>query len=431
MSPNRQRQIMRLAGLLALACWAGITCVQAASLTRLLVPPPAPAPGSTTTLTVYWLNETDATLDLVIPDLLVCDIGNAAGESATLEAVHAAEPAPAPRVLAPGTFRQTVYTLAVPARLQGPLTVRLHEPAAAPATTPVAATPPPAALGNRRLQPEAADRPAPALPAPAAEEIGAGSPPPDHLRLADPAADILHQFSPNEPMFFLYGPESPNIRYQVSFKYRVFQVPPDAAPETTEWWQSFYFGYAQTSLWNFSAPSSPFYDTSYKPSFFLQRENLQALSLPGVSRLDFQTGYQHESNGRDGDNSRSINMLYLKPTVYFGDPKAWHLTVAPRLWTYIADLSDNRDIADYRGHADLTTTFGRPDSLQFAVLLRAGDAFQHPTAQFDLTWPLARWFPSVSRSLYLQAQYFTGYGESIHDYSERTDSLRLGFAIWR
>jgi len=33
--------------------------------------------------------------------------------------------------------------------------------------------------------------------------------------------------------------------------------------------------------------------------------------------------------------------------------------------------------------------------------------------------------------LYLYAQYFLGYGESLLNYNERTSAFRLGFALFR
>jgi outer membrane phospholipase A len=36
-----------------------------------------------------------------------------------------------------------------------------------------------------------------------------------------------------------------------------------------------------------------------------------------------------------------------------------------------------------------------------------------------------------SFSLYLQAQYFTGYGESLLGYKQRSDIFRAGFALYR
>jgi outer membrane phospholipase A len=39
--------------------------------------------------------------------------------------------------------------------------------------------------------------------------------------------------------------------------------------------------------------------------------------------------------------------------------------------------------------------------------------------------------PVLRSSVFLQAQYFTGYGESLLRYYERGDSFRAGFAVFR
>ena len=49
--------------------------------------------------------------------------------------------------------------------------------------------------------------------------------------------------------------------------------------------------------------------------------------------------------------------------------------------------------------------------------------------QLDLTYPTMRFFGSFS--LYLDVQYFNGYGESLLGYNQRTDELRVGFELFR
>jgi outer membrane phospholipase A len=48
----------------------------------------------------------------------------------------------------------------------------------------------------------------------------------------------------------------------------------------------------------------------------------------------------------------------------------------------------------------------------------------------DLTYPLMRLLAG-SFSVYLHAQYFNGYGESLLLYNEKGSSWRLGFALFR
>ncbi|MFX5595319.1 phospholipase A, partial [Acinetobacter baumannii] len=78
------------------------------------------------------------------------------------------------------------------------------------------------------------------------------------------------------------------------------------------------------------------------------------------------TGLEHESNGRDGTASRSINTYFIEPTFNFGNLNDYHFKVAPKVYAYLGPTSDNQDIADYRGHLDLKLAYGKPDGLEVA-----------------------------------------------------------------
>jgi phospholipase A1 len=86
--------------------------------------------------------------------------------------------------------------------------------------------------------------------------------------------------------------------------------------------------------------SQPFEDTSYKPEFFLVSPNIKT-PIPGNRGFFLQGGFQHESNGRGGDLSRSTNFLYLKPMFIFYDTKSkFGLYAAPKVWAYVANADD-------------------------------------------------------------------------------------------
>jgi len=85
---------------------------------------------------------------------------------------------------------------------------------------------------------------------------------------------------------------------------------------------------------------------------------------------------------------------------------------------------------DYRGYVDLRGVLGWKRGLQLSALGRMGNHYDHASGQFDLTYPLMQ-PPSGSFSIYLQVQYFIGYGESLLGYKERTDILRVGFSLYR
>lgn len=242
-----------------------------------------------------------------------------------------------------------------------------------------------------------------------------------------------NHFFPHEPMYVIMGWEDPNVKFQLSFKYRMLNSDPDEpgwlvhkAPALT----NLYFAYTQTSLWDTAAESSPFYDTNYKPELFYQWQRVDRQRWADWFAMDLQGGMQHASNGQDGADSRSMNVVYIMPTFYFGDIKDFHFRIAPRVFGYLGDMEDNPDIADYYGHVQLRTMLGWADGLQLAVIGNIGDGFNHGSAQFDLTYPLYR-FGGRSMSVYLDLQYFTGYGETLLDYNQRSSAFRAGFSLWR
>lgn len=229
----------------------------------------------------------------------------------------------------------------------------------------------------------------------------------------------------DEPMYFVIGHDDDTTgRFQFSFKYRMFAEDGEIVG-LVPWLERFHFGYTQTSLWNLSDDSAPFEDTSYRPSFFWQ------FFTPAEGwRPDYlRTGVEHESNGEAGAESRSIN------TVYFSS--AWQtrlggrdLVIAPKVYGYLSKGSENEDIEDYMGNADLVVRYGKEDGLLLAGLWRHGNA-GYNTYQLDVSYPIRKnIFARTGGYVYLQA--FRGYGESLATYDVKTDlQVRIGFAIVR
>jgi len=191
-----------------------------------------------------------------------------------------------------------------------------------------------------------------------------------------------------------------------------------------------HLAYTQTSLWDWNAASRPFYDSSYKPEVLYSWDRLVGGGPTNWFRLDLQGGVQHESNGKSGDDSRSLNIVYFRPTLVFGRDDTLQLKLIPRVWAYVGDLEDNPDLPDYRGHADLRAVLGWPRGFQVSALGRLGDDGDHGSLQFDATYPMMRMLGG-SFSWYLHAQYFTGYGESLLGYRERSSMFRVGISLYR
>lgn len=232
----------------------------------------------------------------------------------------------------------------------------------------------------------------------------------------------------NEPMYFLVGANGgANARFQLSFKYRLFDRE-NAIVRTVPLVGGLYFAYTQTSLWDLADSSAPFRDTSYRPSLFYQWE--VSPENPGAVRGDVRLGLEHESNGRDQDKSRSINIAFARmdlrvPTSSTGD----YFGVIPKVWGDL-EKSDNEKIGHYRGYGQIALRYGNEAGLVGELMLRRGDRGRGAT-QFDLSYPLGtRILSDVGAFLHLQ--YYDGYGETLLDYDKvRHPQLRIGFSIVR
>lgn len=229
--------------------------------------------------------------------------------------------------------------------------------------------------------------------------------------------------SANEPMYFVVG-KGGVARFQFSFKYRVFD--PDSQP--VAWFSplaNLHFGYTQTSLWDLGGESKPFVDSSYRPSFFWQGTTLGDGRKPDMMRA----GFEHESNGKDGTNSRSINTIFVQSVWLTRLSDGRILGLMPKVYAY-QDKSDNPDIQRYRGYADWEFGVGRPGGTMLMAKLRSGTG-GYGSAQVEISYPLRKpLFARAGGFVFLQLS--NGYGETLLDYNRRSSTqARLGFAIVR
>jgi len=230
-----------------------------------------------------------------------------------------------------------------------------------------------------------------------------------------------------QPIYFLFGTDPKKSKFQLSFKYQ-FYDPQDMDKRAQEWLSGIHFGYTQTSFWDLKSDSKPFDDTSYKPEFFHISPNLR-VRPSWLAGLFIQSGYQHESNGKGAEESRSLDIVYVRPIFIFYNPKTrLGLEIAPKLWAYVTTGEYNTDIARYRGYFELEVKLGRADSLVLGSLVRW--ASEGASLQLDLTYPLGRHL-FRSTHVYLQAQYANALAESLIEHRQRTEAVRLGVAIVR
>lgn len=232
---------------------------------------------------------------------------------------------------------------------------------------------------------------------------------------------FLANLSAYEPMYFVYGPGTGTAgRIQISLKYRLFG-------ERGNWLDGVTFAYTQRMFWDLERDSSPFRDVNYMPELFYlvppRSVNDNGLSIGG------RLGARHESNGLSGLRSRTLNTLYVQPEASMAVGR-FTLTLGPRVWAYVGGREGNEDIERYRGRTGLYAAFGEDDGLRLALTSRLNVGSGKGAVDGTLSYPLTRMWSSGPQ-LYIVAQGFAGYGESLLDYDRRQARVRIGFGVTR
>lgn len=377
-----------------------------AQFETLLVPPVEPVQaGETMEVTLYLNNPSTVAASFRFPAMMAASIASAK-EQRTVPARPTDIATDAVIELLPMSFTRTRVSIPIPDTMAGNVSVRLVDPR----TNPIMLAVVPAAVV--KLSPNSR----------AAAEQAAANQPRD-LSQETAFEKLRRHIMPYEPIYFsVGGNEGLNARFQFSFKFRLLSPTGTVAQP----WHNLYVAYTQTSLWDLQSLSKPFYDTSYKPTFFYLRDALDVQS-PWFDRLGVQAGVQHESNGQSLPKSRSLNTFYFRPTVAWNLPRGWQVSISPRLIGYV-DMDENPDLERYRGYVEWLIGAEHQEGFKFTLGLRKGTSSGYGSAEFNASWPLDRWFPELGGRVLVQ--YFNGWGESLLDYNvRRPDQFRLGFMV--
>jgi outer membrane phospholipase A len=362
--------------------------------------------GEQMVFSIYLHNAGDEAVQVDLPSRITCRLSSS-GQTLEVPA-NSLEPKPeSPVTIAGKSFFKARYMLTLPSSLEGPTRVEVEDFDGSSVLVSVLARQAPP------LEPKEKD---------------------DETEIPSfDAVDALYQpylvnISAYQPMYFLVGTDPKKSKFQFSFKYRFFN-PEGWLGRKAPWVTGFHFAYTQTSFWDLESASRPFEDTSYKPELFFLTGNL-GKRLQWVRGIFLQAGFQHESNGRGGDASRSADYIYAKPIfIFYDEDSQLGMMVAPKVWIYGGNESENNsDLEQYRGYFDLEWKFGKADS--FVVGTHFGWAEQGGSVQANLTYPLSR-FLLRSLDLYFHFQYVNALAESLINYRERTEAFRLGFSIVR
>lgn len=434
--PRLVRRCLRCA---LLACTLGFVQAQAGVVFEL--DRPQAAPGSTVELRAVFFNDTDALADWQPPPEMVLQWRAANGDAVRSVAHFSGEPV---RLSIPvNNFAVVSWRAVVPEGIDGLQAVGIegtstllaldasdspHSPVAAlPAVTPVIdAGRPGASAGTGEPLPDAAVTRIGASPKVGAAPADAASAnPPSYATSA--WEHFRNALSPYEPIYFAVGTrDGLHARFQISLKYRLFQ-PPAQGPAAFH--ENLYVGYTQNSMWNLDSPSKPFYDTTYNPSLFWQSDRLWESSNARWS-LGLRAGVEHMSNGRDGADSRSLNAVFMHPSLNYRFAGGSTLSFHPRLRGLFSVADENHDITDYRGHVDWNLRWAQDNGVMVSGTLRQGRDGRN-SIQADLAWPLRdTWLSNLNG--YLHLQYVHGYGQTLLNYDRRqADQFRVGLMLVR
>lgn len=241
-----------------------------------------------------------------------------------------------------------------------------------------------------------------------------------------PSADSLRREFDKRPYFglykdnyFIFGPPlnrkpdkaNTNVKFQISFMQRLTnnKFPGGAY---------LYLFYTQKVEWHVLEASLPMSDLSFNPGIGLAKPIFCKDKFLGKVCVQVE----HESNGKDGECSRSWNKISFGANVLILD----NLMVHAKFWIPIIDGGQNRDILDYCGIYQDGVQFKTPNERwRFGVTFvkLCGWNLKHNVIT-DV-----QYFFSKKADWGLYAQLYSGYGENLLEYKAYKCQLRFGIVI--
>lgn len=231
--------------------------------------------------------------------------------------------------------------------------------------------------------------------------------------------DDLPPFGIYKDNFFVVGTQlfstptrwNSDAKFQVSIRHRLTN---SVLPFKTY----LYFTYTQKAFWDVFKESFPFRDLNFNPAIGIGRTLVYKNRLLGAMALQLE----HESNGKDGLDSRSWNKITFASTFILHE----HWMLESEMWIPIVDGGQNKDIVEYSGWANLSLEYTSPNRkyvMGVSVTKRKGWNLNHNVT----LQAAARIFSDSNQFLFIE--YYNGYGEAMLDYKQHRQRLRFGFVI--
>jgi len=214
-------------------------------------------------------------------------------------------------------------------------------------------------------------------------------------------------FSTGVPVNKRITNQSADAKFQISIRQRLLsKVMPHYA--------QLMLIYTQKSFWDIYANSFPFADNNYNPGLLLTVPVIQENKLKGVASLSIE----HESNGKDGNESRSWNFITLSG-VYFRNIS---FSFQAKIW-YGLVSNDNPDLLKYKGYGQIISNYRSFDN-RFGVSLLVNPCSKGVNSQLEFNFK-----PGKRANEYLFLQWYQGYGESLLEYNRYSSMVRIGICL--
>lgn len=202
-----------------------------------------------------------------------------------------------------------------------------------------------------------------------------------------------------------------DVKFQISLSIRLTNA-------TLPWDTYLYLFYTQKTFWNVFQNSMPMRDLNFNPGIGWTKPFFSKNRYIGKMTLILE----HESNGRDGVESRSWNRIALAGSAIVND---W-LMVHAKYWIPIVDGENNRDLLYYAGLFQMGFTLSSRDKRWqggMTFVKRKGNFFNWNTIA-EVSWRVDK-----KANVNLFAQYYNGYGENLLDYNQFHSRLRVGLVF--
>ena len=175
--------------------------------------------------------------------------------------------------------------------------------------------------------------------------------------------------------------------------------------------------YTQLAFWDVFQESFPFRDINFNPTVGLAKPLVYKNRYLG--EIAFQM--EHESNGKDGDASRSWNKVSFQGQFKINP----HWSYFTKLWVPIVDGENNLNIVRYRGWATSAISYNQKQKFNASLVInKRGGAILNANITVNFAYRLFQ-----DENQYLFFEYYDGYGEGLLDFDRYHQRFRLGFVI--